>query len=450
MVERHYDDEALISLMETGRVASDAHLPSCKACSEKLQSFRDLSDVLHDGAVWDRRPLSEEPVRSTIETLRAFADRMTDEDTRAEVYLKDLLAAPREEWMPRLQQHPEYRTAGMVRKLIAASEGAIDTMPPDAVEITRLATEIADHLDPTSQPSDTVARLRGAAWRDRAYVLLISGKMADAADAARRSQTAFETCKVADYDIARLGLVQTTIERHLDDRSAAIGHARRSAVTFQTFGDESRVISGGLAEAGVLAQSGRYADALAIWESLERRFAPDTMTHNRATLLMNIGFAQRHLGRLDKAIDSFTLAADGFECLGSVTEAARVKWNLASAIIASGRLEEGADYLLRVRSRFLKLGMLTDAAETALELAETRLIQGRVADVPELCATAMEEFTTAGLSMTPRALTAVAYAREAAQAGRATPQLLRHVRDYVRRLPEEPALLFAPPPFPSD
>ena len=129
MAERHYDDEALISLMETGRAGSDAHLPACKTCSEKMQSFRGLSGVLRDASVWDRKPLNVDPVPSTIANLRAFADRMSAEDTRAESYLNDLLAGSREEWMPRLQQHPEYRTAGMVRKLIAASDRAIDTMP---------------------------------------------------------------------------------------------------------------------------------------------------------------------------------------------------------------------------------------------------------------------------------------------------------------------------------
>ena len=42
MLERHYDDEALISLMETDRLHSDAHLPSCTSCSEKIETFRIL------------------------------------------------------------------------------------------------------------------------------------------------------------------------------------------------------------------------------------------------------------------------------------------------------------------------------------------------------------------------------------------------------------------------
>src|SRR5688572_26897601 len=114
MVERHYDDEALISLMETDRAQSDSHLPDCAPCSEKLESFRMIADALEDGDVWDTRELRTEPPAASIARLRAFADQMSFEDTQAESILRELLAGPREEWMPRLRIHPEWRTAGVV------------------------------------------------------------------------------------------------------------------------------------------------------------------------------------------------------------------------------------------------------------------------------------------------------------------------------------------------
>ncbi|HEV3484984.1 MAG TPA: hypothetical protein VG106_06235, partial [Vicinamibacterales bacterium] len=167
----HPSDEELIALLESDRTETE-HLTTCNDCRQRLDSYRLVADALRDHSVWDTRPLHEAPVPDTIANLRAFADQMAYEDTHAEAYLRDLLAAgPRETWMPALRQHPEYRTAGMVRKLIEASERAIDTMPTDAVELAALATEIADHLDPAAETSDTAARLRGASWRQRAYAL---------------------------------------------------------------------------------------------------------------------------------------------------------------------------------------------------------------------------------------------------------------------------------------
>src|SRR5688572_14424395 len=109
MIERHYDDEALISLLGSNRAGTDAHLPSCVPCSTKIDSFRTIAGALHDGDVWDQRELRTEAVPATIAALRAFADRMVDEDTRAETILAELLAGSRETWRPRLQEHPEWR-----------------------------------------------------------------------------------------------------------------------------------------------------------------------------------------------------------------------------------------------------------------------------------------------------------------------------------------------------
>ncbi|HUR83250.1 MAG TPA: hypothetical protein VM733_21005, partial [Thermoanaerobaculia bacterium] len=94
MVERHYDDESLIAMMEADQVRRDDHLPSCTVCNEKLQSFRTISTALHDNAIWDTREVRTDPNPSTIATLRAFADRMSAEDAAASQILPELLAGP--------------------------------------------------------------------------------------------------------------------------------------------------------------------------------------------------------------------------------------------------------------------------------------------------------------------------------------------------------------------
>src|SRR5215210_117323 len=129
MVERHYDDETLLAFLEKERLGSDSHLTDCLACSEKLDTFRTVTDVLHEHDVWDRATVRQDPVPETITSLRAFADRMASEDTAADAILPELLAGPREEWMPRLMAHPEWRTAGVVRRLAVAMIREVMTMP---------------------------------------------------------------------------------------------------------------------------------------------------------------------------------------------------------------------------------------------------------------------------------------------------------------------------------
>ncbi len=445
MIEQHYDEKLLIEILESDRISSDEHLPGCADCSEKLESFRMIADALREEDVWNAEPLPEAPVASTIATLRAFADRMADDDARAEIWLTDLLAGSRETWRARLAQHPEYRTAGMVRKLIVASDRAIDTMPPDAVEMTNLATDIADHLDPSEHPADTVARLRGAAWRDRAFALFYTGQNADARRAAQIAADHFSRCAVGTYDRARVAIVTALVERSLDNTDLALDQSRRSAGVFAAFGDRERYASASTAEAAALAQAGRFEEALKIFLDLESQFSQDDASDAHGRVLANIAFAYRNLGKAEDAITFFTASAEIFEALGTRSEAVRIRWNLANVLAANGRWDDAGVRLAAVREEFRELGLFGAAAVAALDLAEVRLVQSRQSEVPALCVEATEYFSAAGIGYTARALRAVAYMREAAETGRATPELARTVRDYIRRLPAEPALLFLPP-----
>lgn len=446
MIERHYDDESIIALLESDRLRADTHIPACPNCSEKLESIRMIADALREADVWTDAHLDPAPVASTIRNLRAFATTMADEDAQAETWIVELLAGAREAWRGRLAQHPEYRTAGMVRKLIAASDHAIDTMPPDAVEISALATDIADHLDPDAYASDTVQRLRGAAWREKAFALFYTGQHSAAEKAVQLADAMFSRCTVDEYDRARVGVVASLVQRSMEQFTAAVDSARTSSDVFSTHGDLARMTSARSAEAGVLAHSRRYEEALEIWMQLEKQFAPDDASDAHARLLSNIAYAWTHLGRVETALTHYLLAADLFEMHGNRSEAARIRWNVASLLLRNGRLADAEKRLVEVRRELEELSMIGPAGIAALDLAEIRIVQQRFDEVLELCAVATRHLKSAGISYTEAALRAVAYVQEAVELGRATPQLVRHVREYVRRLPSEPELLFLPLP----
>ena len=446
MVERHYDDEALISILETNRAASDTHLPECLSCSEKLQSFRLIADALRDTATWDARILCEEPVPATIAHLRAFADQMTAEDAQADIILPQLLAGPREEWMPRLMQHPEWRTAGVVRRLIGATVDALMTKPPDGLEMTALSSEIADHLDPTAFPSNTLAHLRGSAWRERAYALYYVGRFVDALSATERAERCIEQCSVDEYDRARMAIVRTLALRAIEHLSTAMETARFSGDVFLRFGDQARLASARIAETHLLASRGEFASAVCVLEKLERatRVTNDTATHAR--VLSNLGYFYWKLGRTEDALRHHEAAAALFEALEIRTECIRVRWNVASILASAGRYDDALARFTSVQKAFEDSGMTSEATLVSLEIVEIQLTRGEFAEAQEICRAAMRSFEAAGIAYTARALTALAYIQEAAQLRVATPTLAKHVREYIRRLPQDGNLLFAPPP----
>ena len=446
MIERHYDEEALVTMLDVAAPTPDPHLENCGECAGKLDSFHLVTGALRDAATWDTKAVDERPNLDTIATLRAFATNMAAEDSAADAYLADLLAGSRETWKAKLAGHPEYRTAGVVRKLIGATNHALDTMPADAVAITALATEIAEHLDPAAHRADTLARLRGAAWRERAYALYYTGNLAEAERAVSASARHFAACTLPEYETARLGVVRALVFQSLERHREASEAARFGAHTFATFEDTSRLASAQLAEVHSLFQRSDFSGAFGILSKLERRLRANGDAETHARVLGNLAYCCWKLDRIDAALQYHEAAASLLDTLGIHTESVRTRWNIASILAGAGRTDEALAKFDSVHAEFRRLGMASVATQVKLEAAELLLARGRYAEVEEICRAAMQEFAATGLAHTQRALTAIALVKEAAANRTATPTLARSAREYIRRLPEEPNLLFLPPP----
>lgn len=446
MIERHYDDEALIALIENNRDAADLHLPNCPPCSAKIESFRMISDALCEQDLWDTRPPASDPVPATIANLRAFADQMSDEDTRAEAILQELLAGSREEWLPRLNEHPEWRMAGVVRKLIAKTYAMVVSMPPDAVEMMAVATNIAEQLDPADYPSSTVARLRGAAWRDKAYALYYVGQFSEAEAALFASERHFSSCLVNEYELARNGIVKALVLRPFERFAEASEVAARSARTFEWYGDADKTVSARLAEVHMLFSRGMYTQAEITLVDLERQISVSTDVGTHARVLGNLGYCYRRLGKVELSIQYYDCASALLDDIGARTETVRIRWSVAVMLAEAGKVSDACERLSHLTREMEYLGMTSEAAVAALDVAELLLAQNRYDEVGEICRSAMQAFEHAGLSYTARAMTALAFIQEATRQRRADQVLVRTVRDYIRKLPAQPNLLFAPAP----
>ena len=444
-VERHYDDESLIALLESDRIAADSHLPSCAACAEKVESYRLVAEVLREADTWDSREVTDGNPE-TMAALRAFASQMASEDDQAVPIVRELIAGEREHWMRRLQQHPEWRTAGVVRQLLEKAYDAVVQMPPNAVEMTALATEIADHLDPDHYASDAVAHLRAAAWRDAAYALYYTGRFADALAATERAAKNLDHCIVDEYERARLGIVEALVLRAFERFEEATDRAGASAGAFTAFGDLSRIASARMAEVNTLFSLGKYAEAETILVQMEKTLGHSFDADTHARVLANLAFCSQKLRRVDVALQHYAAATALWRELGGVTEIVRLQWNVAIMLAEAGRHTEACARLRELTPEMDRLGMGSEAAIAGLDVAELLLAERKYENVEEICASAMRSFERAGLAYSSRALTALAYIREAAAQRRADQALVRTVREYIRRLPAQPNLLFALPP----
>jgi len=443
---QHPSDEKLMALLDAAGGASDeraqidTHVNTCSTCTVRLDALRKFIAVLGEAVVWDRRELKIKPRRGWVKLAAEVVSQLRDEEAAAAKVIGDVLTGPAKWWRTRAMQNEESRTYGFVKKLLEESVRMTDFAPADAVEASAIAVEIANDLHIQAYPFDLVISARAHAWRDYGFSLFYVGRFPDALQAIDRAERLFAQLPAPEFELARTSLVRAAIYRSTDRATDAIPLTRRAASCFATYGDRERFLKARMTEAAMLHESGSVADALAIWQSLEHDPALDS--RSLAGLLHNIGLAHRDLGRFDQARAYVASAATRFEDLGMAADRVRSRWVMGQLFVMEGRVREGVSVLRQAWREFDELEMNGSSALVALEVAEALLIMGEPEEVPAICRMLLDHFTERG--RTSRAVTALAFLREAVAAGKATPLLVQQVRDFVKDLPRNPARAFKP------
>jgi tetratricopeptide (TPR) repeat protein len=442
----HFDDEALFQFAEgTSPIAQEiaGHLSACSECASEVGSHQEIVGALQQEDVWEEEVA---PPRQFMVDVIGFAEQARLEEERAARLCDEILTGPSSWWPTRLRQSPGAGTAGLVKVLLERMRGTLETSPANALQITALAIDVANELDVASYPCDYVIKLRAQACRDHAYVLVFQGRAPEALEFANRARRLFDQVPLPEYDLARLDLVQAKIVERLERLDEATDLARRAGGTFLRFGDRSRFLGARMHEGALLFNAKRTRQALEVWQSIEGDPALDGLLQVR--LIHNIALCHIALGKPELAAPCLQRCAAEFEVLGMETERTRSRWSLAHALIAIDKRREAIPTLRQVWKEFERLELLVDAALSALDLAEQMLVVGETAEVPAICRDLVARFTRAG--MPTRAITALAFLREAVAIGQATPSLIQHVHAFLRELPSEQPRLFAPAPAGRD
>jgi tetratricopeptide (TPR) repeat protein len=438
MIEQHYDEEVLIALLDEPK--PDAHLQGCAACKSALESIRRVATALHDQTVWDERDLSEEPRRETRDALRSHAETIAAEDAAAEPWVKSLLARPASEWQGIVAAHPEWRTAGFVRRLTGAVDKINFTSPADAVELTRAAVQVAAHLN---DRSDTVRKLKASTWREHAYAVFYVGRHLEASAALDECERLLKECAIADYELANSHVTRSVVYGAMERLDEALDFSRRALETFVRYGDVARACAAKAAEAAVLTRAGRYREALPIYLAVMAN--PIASGVSRASAAHNAAIASRELGDFAEANRLFHATINLCEEFGLESFRCTARWNFARSLTREGKCELAIEFLGRLKHEFEELGMSHAVALVCIDSAEALLSLGKNAEVEQLCHSAMRYLQEAKLTYTQPALSALAFLREAAGKKTLTVRQISDVRAFFELLPKQPGLSFARP-----
>lgn len=427
-------------------VATEAHLSSCPSCMELYGSITEFTAALDDPGVWSAEVVPIAPFMETnpgLDLLVAESIRLEEERVRGFDVVATLLGTPVEGWHASLRRIDGVCTVGLVEALL--DEGRKRASEPREFErIADLAIEVSEALDPASYPNGMVARARGNAWKDRANALRLRGELQDALWAVDEAERNYRQQPIPEFDLATADYVRATILVETDRVAEALTLAEQVAETFLDYGDVQRQVHAKMAQSGALYNLGRKRESREVALSLLKPLQEIGDSRTLALSFLHIAQMSVDLNDVDMASLYFLQAATIFREFGMTAEEANARWGLGRLTVATGRLQEGLERLQAARVEMDKLGFSGDAALIRLDIAEVLLALDRATDVPEICRSLVERFTKSGSN--ERALRALSYLREAADAGTASPELVRYVRNYVAEVPRQPQLLFLPPP----
>jgi tetratricopeptide (TPR) repeat protein len=443
MIEQHYDEEVLAGFLSEpiDAAARDKHLDTCSLCKRTLQSIRDTTVLLKKPEIWDRQRISTTPRNETLVLLRSVQATMVAEDAAAESYISQLLAGPRETWAQKLRAHPEWRTPGLIRGLIGATDNYNFDSPLDAVELTGIMTEIAEGLSPFFGRKALVAD----SWRERAFALTVIGSYDAAAEAVHRAEQAGGGA-VSEFSQARTMLMGSLILRSKEDWTNAAAMARTAAQDFLRYGDVTRYCSARMTEAIIFYDSSQYRKAIAVYAEV-RALYPQLPPGTLAQARHNEGMCRREIGDFEKAEECFANAIDLWDHLQMALLRAKARWSLARVLMRRGKYDAALTILNPLREEFQELGMAHDLACASTDVAECLLAMDRPREVAEFCRLAINYFRDAGLAYSAGAMTALAFMQESASLGRLTNKSIADVRVFVESLAKQPELLYAKPVF---
>lgn len=446
----HYDETALQEYLDdpeafAGRETLEAHVAACADCRGLLGELRAFDDALSAESLWELvGSAADEPPGA----LREVAELLEKEDADGAALLGPLVTSPVSFRRANVAAIPQMRTAGVVRRLCAESRSLRERQPMHALVVADAAIAIADQLAAPRYPQPLLDELRGDGWHERANVLRYLGRPAEALDALDIAERAYSRSPVAVYWTAIVEYSRAVVFLETGRLEEAVRLARKSARIFRQFGEDERYVHAKILEAAVLFDHSRYREARDLFLGLLPIAKNVGEAATLAHLYLNVANCQLRLNELVSADSYFARALSLYEALGLETERIRTRWSIGSLRIAAGDAADGLARLREARREFEQLGARSDAALVTLDIAEALLAGGTsagAAEAAELASELVKNFTDFG--MTGNALTALGFLQEAFAAGKVTPQLVRHVREYLETRPDQQGTPFVPPPL---
>ena len=435
---------ALDPLLVRSREEVDGHLLACEDCQSKLADIRLFDEGLTDADTWRGLEEDDEASRRFGE-LRQLAATVASEDTEAKELLAEFDDAPaaRFVWAD-LPGRTEFHTGGVVRLLCKKANGMCERDPRYALALADVAIAIAAILGGENYPSTALHDWRGEAWKERANALHHLGQFRDALNALDQAEAEYDHVYHSGMGHVAVLYVRAAVLYEQEDYGSAERLIGLSVAAALHLGAVDRFMRARHLLGQIHFTKGEIKAAAALFGSILRYGEGISSPVWIARESLTLGNCYLELGALQESRNHLQAGLGQFTALGFDTEVTRTQWAIARLSFAEGAQREGIQRLRQCIAELTRHYVFTDAAIAAVHLAEMLHIVGRDREIPALLNGVVQTFTQAG--KVTGALTALAFLKEAATAGRLTKALASHVRRFLSRTDHQPDLLFTPPP----
>ncbi|WP_169239963.1 tetratricopeptide repeat protein, partial [Candidatus Roseilinea sp. NK_OTU-006] len=130
----------------------------------------------------------------------------------------------------------------------------------------------------------------------------------------------------------------------------------------------------------VLEQLGRYDEAIALADALQRELGGDASDEALALIAksrLNLGVCYLAIGRPERALEAYAQAESLFQRLGDAEGAAQVMNNQGVVLLEMGRTQEAVAMFERAAPIFAAHGLDLEVAHTYQNIGYTCLVEGR-------------------------------------------------------------------------
>jgi tetratricopeptide (TPR) repeat protein len=418
---------------------------SCAICRTSLDFFGVVSaEELADVELWE----PDADWRTNEDPMTAYVDRIEKEDQEADELLAErkLLSSPTKTAFTNVLRDRRLLTGGVVRRLTAHAHHVHEDEPLDALTFADAAILIAESLPDNAYPWKATFELRGAAWKERANALRVAGEFPSALEALTHAERAYRQLRSPGFGLSSVALIRAGVLLEQDHLDEAAAWAEKAETGFAHLGQEERRMRAVFLRGSIKYKGGQVASAVQLFERVQDYGEAVNALRWMARASYAIGNCEVDRHNLGEASMQFHKALVIFREIGPESERLSTEWGLCRVVLHGGDRSEAIRRLRNVAAEFEKRSMITLAALVRLDVVEVLLARDETKQIADSAARLFRLFKDAG--MMTGALTAMAYMKEAATAGKLTTADVNAVRSYLHRSSRQPDLLFQPPSEP--